>query len=127
MSEANKALVRGFLDELHNKHNVAILDELATPTYTGHTPDGSTTGSEWVKENLSRRFAAFPDHRLTIDDQIAEGDKVVTRFTMSGTHKGEWQGIAPTGKQVTSSGVFVHRIEGGKLAERWGTGAFPSQ
>lgn len=117
MSEENKAIVRRFLDELHNKRNLAIVDELAMPNYTGHGGGASTP--EEVKQDASRRAAAFPDIQLTIEDQIAEGDKVVTRWTMRGKHQGEFQGIAPTGKEVTMTGTFIHRIEGGKLAERW--------
>ena len=104
MSEENKAIVRRFLDELWNKRNRAILDELATPSYT-------------LAGDALR--SAFTDLRLTVDDQIAEGDKVVTRWTMTGTHTGEFEGVASTGKQVTFTGIFIHRIEGGKLAERW--------
>ena len=116
MSQENKALVRRFLDELHNKRNYGIVDELA-PSYIGHGGGGSD--SEAVKQGTRSRVAAFPDIRLTIDDQIAEGDKVVTRWTMRGTHQGEYEGIAPTNKEFTNTGIFIHRIEGGKLVERW--------
>ena len=106
MSEENKAIVRRFLDELWNKQNPAILNQLATPNYT-LTSSGDAFRS------------AFTDIKLTVNDQVAESDKVVTRWTMTGTHTGEFEGVASTGKQVTSTGIFIHRIEGGKLAERW--------
>jgi steroid delta-isomerase-like uncharacterized protein len=63
--------------------------------------------------------AAFPDTRMTIEDEIAEGDKVVIRWTIRGTHKGEYMGIAPTGKEVTVTGISVYRIERGKIVEDW--------
>jgi predicted ester cyclase len=76
------------------------------------------------KEVLPPQFitanrAAFPDLRLTIEDQIAEGDKVVTRFTARGTHRGKLPGIAPTGKQVTTTAIIINRYTGGKIAESW--------
>ena len=137
MSEENKALVRRFLDELQNKQNYGIVDELVAPGYPGQGAGGGGGDSpEAVKEGTRMRKIAFPDLRWTFEDQIAEGDKVVTRFTMQGTHRGEYQGIAPTNKEIVTSGIFIHRIENGKLAERWTAfdalgmmqqlGAFPS-
>ena len=105
MSEENKAIVRRFLDELWNKDNQGITAELATASYP----------SPGAAREL---LAAFPDLQLTVDDQIAEGDKVVTLTTTAGTHKEEYQGIAPTNKHISFKGVFVHRLEGGKLADR---------
>ena len=105
MSEENKAIARRYLDEMWNKKNEAIRDELA------NFPNRATAG-------IALR-AAFPDIEMTIEDQIAEGDKVVTRYTTRGTHKGEYEGIAPTDKQVTFTGTFIYRIEGGKIVERW--------
>ena len=106
MSEENKAIVRRLLEELWNKGNRAILDELATPNYT-LTSSGDAFRS------------SFTAIRLAVDDQVAEGDKVVTRCTVTGTHTGEFEGIASTGKQVTFTAISIHRMEGGKLAERW--------
>ena len=124
MSEENKALVRRFLDELHNKGNYDIVDELLAPGYPGQGTGGSAVGGggaspEAVKEGARTRSAAFPDIQWTIDDQISEGDKVVTRFTMRGTHKGEYLGIAPTNKEIVTTGIFIHRVENGKLVDRW--------
>ncbi len=106
MSEENKTIVRRYLDELWNKGNRAILDELATPNFA-LTSSGDAFRS------------SFTGIRLTVDDQVAEGDKVVTRWTVTGTHTGEFEGIASTGKHVTFTAISIHRMEGGKLAERW--------
>ena len=104
MSEENKALAGRYLDEIWNKGNSAARDQLTT------FPEPT--------EGVGLR-AAFPDIELIIEDQIAEGDRVVTRHTMRGTHKGEYEGASPTNKLVTFSGTVTHRIEDGKLVERW--------
>ena len=104
MSEANKALVRRFLDELWNQHNLAIIDEL-----TLYPPNPAARPF----------FAAFPDIRVTIDDQIAEGDKVVSRVTFQATHQGEFAGVAPTHHPVHFTEIFIHRLQDGKLTARW--------
>ena len=109
MSEENKAIVSRFLDELWNKQNLAIRDELAAPRYP------SALSADAIR-------AGFPDVRITVEDQIAEGNKVVTRWTMKGTHKGEYEGVAPTEKQVTMTGIFIHQVEDGKLVDRWNQG-----
>jgi steroid delta-isomerase-like uncharacterized protein len=119
MSEQNKAVVRRLIAELWNNGNLSVADQLFTPNYTHHdssTPDfGHGPESERKRAALYR--TAFPDLRLTIEDLIAEGDTVVTRWSCHGTHKGDLNGMAPTGKQFTISGVTVARLLNGKLAE----------
>jgi len=119
MSENNKAVVRRLFEELWNKGNLSVADQLFTPNYTHHdssSPDfGHGPESERQRATLYR--TAFPDLRLTIEDLIAEGDTVMARWTCHGTHKGELNGIAPTGKPFTISGVTSARLLNGKLAE----------
>src|SRR5713226_7625837 len=119
MSEQNKAIVRRLFEELWNQGNLSLADQLFTPNYTHHdssSPDfGHGPESERKRATLYR--TAFPDLHLTIEDIIAEGDTVMTRWTCRGTHKGDLNGIAPTGKQVTISGMTVARLANGKLAE----------
>ncbi len=119
MSEQNKAIVRRLFDELWNKGNLSVADQLFTPNYTHHdssSPDfGHGPESERKRATLYR--TAFPDLRLTIEDLIAEGDIVMARWSCHGTHKGDLNGIAPTGKPFTISGVTVARLLNGKLAE----------
>ncbi len=107
MSENNKAIVRRLFEELWNKGNLSVADQLFTPNYTHHdssSPDfGHGPESERKRATLYR--TAFPDLRLTIEDLIAEGDTVMARWSCHGTHKGDLNGIAPTGKQFTISGV----------------------
>lgn len=120
-SEQNKTNVRRLFDELWSKGNLAVADELIAPTYTHH--DASTAdvgrGPESEKKRVTLYRTAFPDLRFTIEDTIAEGETVVARWTCRGTHRGDLNGIAPTGKQFAISGVSIARFVGGKMAEGW--------
>ncbi len=119
MSENNKAVVRRLLDEVWNKGNLSLVDELFTPNFEFHdasTPDLGR-GPESEKKRVTLYRNAFPDLRLTIEDMIAEGETVVTRWSCRGTHKGDLSGIAPTGKQITISGITVGRFANGKIAQ----------
>src|SRR5438445_5984935 len=119
-AEENKTIVRQFYDEVVNKGNINMIDKIAATNYVDHTaPPGIPPGKEGEKLWFKMIRAAFPDGRTTIDDIIAEGDKVVVRATMKGTHKGEFMGIPATGKQVTISGIDVTRFVNGKSTEHW--------
>lgn len=118
--EENKALVRRHVEEAWNKGNLSVLDEIMAPNLVNHNaPPGITPDREGFKQIISMHRKAFSDLHVTVEDMVAEGDKVVNRWTVSGTHKGEYMGIAPTGKQVTLTGISIHRIEGGKIVEQW--------
>jgi steroid delta-isomerase-like uncharacterized protein len=116
MSEANKALYRRLVEEGLNKHNLALLDELYADCVL-YTPATGELKGEALKQYLASILAAFPDIRFTIEDQVAEGDKLVTRWSCTGTHQGEFMGLAPTGKKVTNSGMNISRIVEGKIVE----------
>jgi steroid delta-isomerase-like uncharacterized protein len=121
MSEQNKAMVRRLFDELWNKGNLPVADELIAPTYTHHdesTPDVGR-GPESEKKRVTLYRTAFPDLRLTVEAVIAEGESVVARWSCRGAHRGDLNGIAPTGKQFAISGVTVVRFTGGKIVEGW--------
>ena len=121
-TEQNKASVRRLMEEVFNRGKTSLVDELFAPDFVEHEelPPGIPPGREAVKQLPAIFRSAFPDFKVTIDDVIAEGDKVAVRSTWSGTHKGEFMGIAPTGKSV-SFGVFdIIRIAGGKFVEHWG-------
>jgi steroid delta-isomerase-like uncharacterized protein len=118
----NKAIYRRVIEEVWNKGNLSVMDELFAPDVVTHDPagpGGEMRGREAARQFITANRAAFPDLRLTIEDQIAEGDKVVTRFTARGTHRGKLLGIAPTGKQVTTTAIIINRYTGGKIAESW--------
>ena len=111
--EENKAVVRRFI-EAYNKHDLSSIDEFVAPDYVDHT---NKVDREGLKQLFNMAFKAFPDWHETIEDIIAEGDKVWIRVTATGTHTGEWMGIAPTGKKVTSEMVDIYRIVNGKHVE----------
>ena len=117
-TEENKALIRRFFDEL-NKGNLAVWDELCAPGYVYHSTTGDMT-LEQSKQHAAGLLAAFPDLNGSIDDIIAEGDKVAARYILRGTHQGAFRGIAPTGKRITTSGLEIDRCAGGKFVETWG-------
>jgi len=114
---ANKALVRGYLEEILSRGNLAAVDRYFPRE--GFTLNGTRLGPEQLAMMRQGILTAFPDFRLVIEDQIAEGDKVVTRVTFRGTHLGEYRGVAPTGRQVAYQGIAVDRIAGGKVVEGW--------
>ena len=111
--EENKAIVRRFI-EAYNKRNLDLFDDILAPDYFDHT---SKVGVEGLKQLMNMAFKAFPDFHETIEDIIAEGDKVWARITFTGTHTGEFMGIAPTGKKITTEMVDIFRIVNGKLVE----------
>jgi steroid delta-isomerase-like uncharacterized protein len=119
MSEQNKTNLRRLFEEVWNKGHVSVVDELFATAYTHHdssTPDVGG-GPESEKKRVALYRNAFPDIRLTVEDIIAEGDTVVARWSCSGTHKGELNGIAPTGKQFNITGVSIARFTNGKMFE----------
>ncbi len=118
--EENKAIEQRFFEEVVNNGNLAVIDELVAANFIDHTaPPGAASDREGYKQFFAMAHNAFPDFRSTLEDMFAEGDKVVQRFTARGTHKGEFMGIAPTGKQMTVPGIAIHRITGGKIVENW--------
>lgn len=122
LAEKNKALTRRFYEEIFSKGNLTIADELIDTNCIDHNPfiPGQTPGLEGAKQVYTMVRTAFPDLRITIEDQVAEGDKVVSRLTMRGTHRGVFMGIAPTGKQGVAEIIDIVRIANGKVMERWG-------
>jgi steroid delta-isomerase-like uncharacterized protein len=118
--EENKAIELRFFEEVVNKGELAVIDELFAANFVDHSAvPGIAADREGAKQFFAMAHSAFPDFHSTLEDMFAEGDKVVQRFTARGTHKGEWMGIAPTGKQMTISGIAIHRITGGKIVEDW--------
>ena len=120
-TEENKALISRFI-EVANQGNVTevstTLDELFVPDFVRHDPAGGFRSREGYKQFLFSLQAALPG-QLTLEDLIAEGEKVVVRYTFHGTHQGEWRGLPPTGKAVTFTGIFICRIREGKIVEGW--------
>jgi len=119
-TDANKALYRRFIEEGFNRGQLQTLDEVLAPDYVDHdAPPGTPSGPVGVKQIITLFRAAFPDLRLEIDEQIAEGDKVSSHVTMRGTHRGPLFGIAPTGRAVAVTGLTMVRVANGQIHDSW--------
>ncbi len=121
MTADPKRVARRVLEEVFGAGHVDVADELLAPNFVGRDPalPSPTTGVAAFKVLVSGYRTAFPDIRITVHDQVAEGDRAVTRWTAVGTHKGELWGLPPTGKQATVSGITIDRVENGRVAESW--------
>jgi steroid delta-isomerase-like uncharacterized protein len=118
--ERNKAVVRRFIEEVQNQKDWAAYDELNAPDFVNlSAPPGIPADREGGKMFLTAFANAFPDSQIAVDDMIAEGDRVVTKKTMTGTHTGEFNGIPPTGKRVEIQYVDILRLRDGQIIEHW--------
>jgi steroid delta-isomerase-like uncharacterized protein len=117
-TEENKALVRRGFDTL-NERNWTAFYELIASDMVLHEASTTMQGLEAYQQFLLENYTAFPDLQFTVEDLIAEGDRVVARYTGQGTHQGEFMGIPPTGKQVTVTNILITRIANGKAVEQW--------
>ena len=119
-AEDNKQIIRRLAEEPWTG-NFDAVDEFVDQSYTGHDPalPEPARGPAGFREFIGTYLAAFPDGRLTVDEQLAEGNLVATRWTGRGTHEGELMGIAPTRKQVTVTGITISRLANGKVVEEW--------
>jgi steroid delta-isomerase-like uncharacterized protein len=121
VSDQNKTLVRRFYEEVENQGNLALVDELFATDFADVYNTAApfpVRGREGIKQ-LATALRNMMDLHITIEDLVAEGDKVVARFSSRSTHKHEFMGVAPTGKQFTGAGVEIFRIANGKIIERW--------
>jgi C-1 hydroxylase len=113
--EDNKTIVRGFI-EAYNNRRLDLIDDFVASDYVDHT---NNVGRDGLKQLINMGINAFPDWNEVIEDIIGEGDKVWVRLAYTGTHKGQFMGLPPTGKKITSKAVDIYRIVDGKLAEYW--------
>jgi predicted ester cyclase len=119
-AETNKELVRRVIEEGTSRKNLAVFDELVSPSFVDHETGSRPGGPEDEKELLSSVVEAFPDWRWDVEEMLAVDDKVIPRYVARGTHRGEFTGAAPTGKGVAITGINIARIERGKIVESWG-------
>ena len=115
--EENKRLAKAMFPKAWNEGDFSVAEKVLSPDVVDHFDNNK--GIEAFKHVILGFRAAFPDVHLTVEDEIAEGDKVVHRWSMTGTHKGPLFGIPPTGKKATWTGITIARFAGGKLVERW--------
>jgi steroid delta-isomerase-like uncharacterized protein len=115
--EENKAVVHCWVEGL-NDHDLDIADEVISDDYVAHISGGlEFKGTQGAKQMLAPLIGAFPDYQYTLDDMVAEGDKVAVRVTLKATHKGDFMGIPPTGKNITTTAAFFYRLADGKITE----------
>jgi predicted ester cyclase len=123
MSEANKEKARRLMKESFGQSKVEIIDEVLDPDFVCYDPNseaGEVRGADTLKQEIEYFRNAVPDLSYTVEDQVAEGDKVVSRYTATGTHRGEFFGVAPTGDRIEMSGIQIdHFDEDGKMVEEW--------
>jgi predicted SnoaL-like aldol condensation-catalyzing enzyme len=123
LAEENKALVRRFVDEVQSGGNIDLIDEICSPAFVNHSaPPELPADREGIKIVTNMFRGAFPDSYFTVEDMIAEGDKVATRKTFHGTHEGEFMGIPPTGRGVSMGLIDIVRISEGQVVEHWSVG-----
>ena len=119
--EENKTLAGRWLDEIWNKVNLAAVDELCTTNFTfSYAAPGVSNDREGYKQTVIMLTSGVSDLKVTLEDMVAEGDKVAVRWKGNSKHTGEYMGIPPTGKQLSMTGISIARIEGSKIAEEWG-------
>lgn len=118
MLEKNKAIARWYIEELWNKKNLAVIDEVFVSHFEGHLVNPSK-GHQGIKENVGAFLRAFPNGHATIDDLFGEGDRICFRWRFEAKHEGPFLHIPPTGKDVVVKGITIERFEGDKIAEIW--------
>jgi steroid delta-isomerase-like uncharacterized protein len=119
VDENNRRVMRYAFEEIMNHGNINAVDELFASDFVGHDTAGGTFGREEFKEGVRAMLAAFSDRRVAIEDQLADGDKVATRWTVTAVHSGEFQGIPATGGRGSMTGISIDRLAGGKIVESW--------
>ena len=119
MVAGNKAVVLRFVEGVVNQGDTKLLADLVAPDHVRHAPDGDLYGPEGVRIDVAEWRSGFPDLRLEVADQVAEGDRVASRFLLRGTHGGPFLGAAPTGRPVAVAGVSIDRLAEGRLIESW--------
>ena len=119
-TEQNKSIVRRWIEDGWNKHNLAVIDEVYSSKFVQHEPPPETVNSsEALKQYVGMYLTAFPDLNLSIEDLIAEGDKVVWRFQSSGHQNGPFLGMPPSGKTGSITGIVIFRLENSRIVEAW--------
>lgn len=119
IAASNKGLIRRFYKEVYVDWNMALVDQVVSAEFTSHDWPRGASGPQAFRDYYAAIRSAVPDARYEVDDLVAEDDKVVVRWRLLGTHKGDFGGIAPTGRAISLKGIAIYRVENGKLIERW--------
>jgi steroid delta-isomerase-like uncharacterized protein len=120
-AEQNKAIARRWAEEVWSKGNFGLIEELVAPEYVAHDPADpeEVRGTEAIRRYIETFRTAFPDMQLSVEDQVAEAEKVLTRWTARGTHRGDFFDIAPSGNRLEIAGMSLDRFSGGRFVESW--------
>jgi len=118
-TEQNKAVTRRYFEELWTQNNVAVIDEIIAPDVVGHVAGQTFRNADMLRKRAGNLRAIYSDVRISVEDQIAEGDKVLVRWTFRGRHTGKHLDAEPTGGEVLTTGMNLFRLAGGKIAELW--------
>lgn len=119
-TEELKSIARRYIEEVWNQGNLSLIDELFTPDYINHSPSiGQTAGPDGLKQLIASFRTAAPDLHVTVDDMLAEDDRVMTRWTAKGTHLGVLMGVPPTGNVVLVTSTVIDRVVDGRIVEHW--------
>jgi len=118
-TERNKTITRRYFDELWNQNNFAVIDEIIAPEVVGYASGQTFSGTDALRQRSKNLRAIYSDVSFTIEDQIAEGDKTLVRWTFRGRHTGEYMGARPTGKEVVATGMNLFRLADGRIEEVW--------
>lgn len=119
MSEQNKAIARRIFEEIETQGNLDAADEVFSRDVVAHMPVGDMHGPASMKQFVASLHNGFPDLHSTVEDQVAEDDRVMTRFRARGTHHGEFMGVPASGNQIDIAGIIVSRVANGKIVEQW--------
>lgn len=119
IAAVNKQLIRRFYKDVYRDWKMALVDQVVSPQFTSHDWPEGPTGPKAFRDYYSTIRSAVPDARYEVDELIAESDRVVVRWRLLGTHKGDFNGIAASGRSIVLRGIAIYRVEGGALMERW--------
>jgi len=115
----NKAVTRRYFEELWTQNDLSVIDEIIAPEVVGHSAGKTFRGADALRQRARALRAVYSDVRITVEDQIAEGDKALVRWTFRGRHTGEIMGAKPTGKEVVATGMNLFRLDDGRIEEIW--------
>ncbi|MBI5302346.1 MAG: ester cyclase [Chloroflexi bacterium] len=118
-TELNKTVIRRYFEELWTRNNLGVIDEIIAPNVVGHVAGQTFHGADTFRQRAKNLRAIYSDVRFTVEDQVAEGDKTLVRWTFRGRHIGEYLGAKPTGKEIVSTGMNLFRLANGKIEELW--------
>ena len=118
-TEQNKAVTRRYFEELWTQNNLAVIDEIIAPDVVGHVAGQTFRNADMLRKRAGNLRAIYSDVRISVEDQIAEGDKVLVRWTFRGRHTGKYLGAEPTGREVASTGMNLFRLAGSRIAGLW--------